>query len=130
MSRKGDWFIAPPKCKKCWFVNVCGRLPRRLSVGDRHTIDLLRRANLDIFWSQDTSTVKGILGYTKETERREREGGRLVPLPETNSWPVGYMGVMGVAIQILEKSLCKEINGRNYLQFNTVRQLWAADSDV
>ena len=97
-----------------------------MSVGERHTIDLLRRANLDIFWSQDTSTVKGILGYTKETERREREGGRLVPLPETNSWPVGYMGVMGVAIQILEKSLCTGRTRRNYLQFNTVGKLQEA----
>ena len=43
-----------------------------------HTLDLLRRANLDIFWSQDTVTVKGVLGYTEETERRGREGGRLV----------------------------------------------------
>ena len=38
--------------------------------------------------------------------------------------------VMGVAIQILEKSLCKVRDGRDYLEFNTVRQLRAAVSDI
>ena len=37
---------------------------------------------------------------------------------------------MGVAIQILEKYLCKVRDGRDCLQFNTVRQLRAAVSDV
>ena len=65
MARKGDWFISLYQCKKIWFVNVCGRLPRKLSVGDRQMIELLHRANLDIFWSQYTFIVKVILGYTK-----------------------------------------------------------------
>ena len=130
MARKGDWFISLYQCKKCWFVNVCGRLPRKLSVGDRQTIDLLRRDNLDIFWSQDTATVKGILGYTEETKRRAREGGRLVPFTEINPWTFGYNMGMGVAIKMLEKLLDKGRDGINYLQFNTVRQLQAAFSDV
>ena len=37
---------------------------------------------------------------------------------------------MGVAIHILEKSLCKGKNERDYLQFNTVCQLRSAVSDV
>ena len=36
------------------------------NVGDRCTLNVLRRANLYIIWSRDTATVKGILGYTKE----------------------------------------------------------------
>ena len=35
---------------------------------------------------------------------------------------------MGVSIQIMYKSFCKGRNRRIYLQFNTVRQLWAAVS--
>ena len=71
---------------------------------------MLRRPNIDIFWIWDTSIVKGILGYTKETLRRARERGWLVPLTEINAWTVGDNVSMGVAIQMLEKSLCK---GRN-----------------
>ena len=130
MSRKGDWFIAPYQCKKCWFFNVCGILPRRPRIGDRHKLDVLRRANPDIFWSRDTATVKGVLRCTKEIERRAREEGMLVPLPVINPWPVRDGVGMGVAIQILEKSLCKVRNRRNYLQFNTFRQLRASVSDV
>ena len=74
--------------------------------------------------------MKCILGYTKEIKMRAREGRRLVPLPEIYPWPVGDRVGMGVAIQILDKSLCKGRNGRNYLQFNTVRQLQTGVSDV
>ena len=110
MVRKGNWFRGPYQCRKCRFVNVCGRLLRRLNVGERQTLDVLRRPNIDIFWIWDTSIVKGILGYTKETLRRARERGWLVPLTEINAWTVGDNVSMGVAIQMLEKSLCK---GRN-----------------
>ena len=77
MVRKGVWCLAPYQCKILWFVNVCGRLPRRPNIWDRHTLDVLCRANLDIFWSQDTSTMKGVLGYTKEILRKSREGGEV-----------------------------------------------------
>ena len=50
--------------------------------------------------------------------------------PEINAWYVGGKVVMGVAIQILEKSLCKVRDGRYYLEFNTVRKLRAAVSDI
>ena len=46
-----------------------------------HTFDLLCRDNIEIFCSQYTATVKGILRYTKEIERRAREGERLASLP-------------------------------------------------
>ena len=59
---------------------------------------MLCRANLDIVWSRDTSTVKGILGYTKEIVRRARKWGRLVPYLEINNWTVRYKVDMGMAI--------------------------------
>ena len=61
---------------------------------------------------------------------RSTEEGRAVPLPFITSWLVGDEMVMGVIIHMLDKSLS---NGRiswNYLQFNTVRQLQAAASDI
>ena len=130
MSRKGDWFLAPYKFKKFWFVNVYGRLPRRPSVGERETLGVLCRANIDIFWSQYTATMKGILGYKKEILRRAKEGGRLMPLTEINSWPIGDKVGMDMDIQMLESYLCKVINRRDYLQFNTVCKLRAEVSNV
>ena len=62
--------------------------------------------------------------------RRSKEADISVPLPYIIDWPlVDEMG-MGVAIKILEKSLANGGNGRNYLQFNTVRKLRSVDSDI
>ena len=130
MEKKGDWFPPPYQCKKCWFVNVFGKLSRRLSIGVRQTIDVLHRANLDIFWSQYTANMKGILGYTQEIIRKVREEGRLVPLTETNYWPVRDKVGMIVAIEMMENYLYKRRNVIEHLQFNTVYQLQEAVSNV
>ena len=111
-------------------MNVCGRLPRRPSVGDRHTINVLHKTKIDIFCSWYIATAIGLLGQKKEILRRAREGWKLVTFPEINAWPVGGNMGIGVSIQILEKFLCKGRNGRDYLQFNTVCQLRAAASYV
>ena len=58
--------------QKNWFLNVFGGIPREPIIGDRNTLDSLRRDNLDIFWSRDTGIVKGILEYTKKIKSRER----------------------------------------------------------
>ena len=113
MARKGDFFLALQYCEKLWFVNGCGKIPRRSSVGDREKLEFLHRSNINIFWSRDTATMKGILGHTKEIVRREREGGMLVPFSEINDWPVGDKVGIDVAIQIMEKYLCKGRNGRD-----------------
>ena len=64
-------------------------------------LNFFRRVNLGIFWSRETSTMKGILGYTKEIVRRAREGGRLLTLIEINDCPSRDKVGMGVAIQML-----------------------------
>ena len=87
---------------------------------------MLQKDNLAIVCSWDTANVNGILGYTKEIKSRPKEGGRLVTLPEIKPWPVGDRVGIGVAIQILEKSLCTGRTRRNYLQFNTVGKLQEA----
>ena len=74
MARNGDWFIAPCQCEQIWFVNVCWRLPRRPSIGDTHTLKVLRKGRRDV------GTI------TKKSYR-----------------PVGDKVGMGVAIQMMEK---------------------------
>ena len=66
----------------------------------------------------------------KELVIRARETDRAVPLPAITAWPMGDEVGMGVEIKMLEKSLSNGRNGRNYLQFDIVRQLQAATLDI
>ena len=84
-------------------MDLCGRCPDSGILADRQTLAVLRRANLDIFWSLNTLTINGMLGYAKELVSRAREVDRAFLFPDIKAWPGGdYMGT-GVAIQMLEK---------------------------
>ena len=78
VKSKGDWILAPHRCEKCWFVNLCGRCPDLGSLEDIQTLVVLHRSNLDIFWRRDTSTIHEMLGYAKEVARISREAGIVV----------------------------------------------------
>ena len=67
VERKVDWILAPQQCEKCWFMNLCGCCPDSGSLKDSQSLVVLHRANLEIFWSRDTSTINGMLGYAKGT---------------------------------------------------------------
>ena len=108
MSRNRDYFLSAYQWKQLYFVNVGAKLPRSPSIWDRQMLNVLRRANLDIFCSWYTATVKVILSLTKEIVRRERGGGRLVTLPEINSWPVRYEVGMDMANQIMRIMCSRE----------------------
>ena len=62
-------------------MNLCGRFPDSGSLADSQTLPVLRRSNLDIFLSRDTSNICGILGYSKEIVSRVMETGMTVPFP-------------------------------------------------
>ena len=79
-------------------MNLCGRRPDSGGFSDSQTLAVLRRSNLDIFWSRRTSTIHGILGYAKELVRRDREAVRAVPLPAVTAWQLGDEVGMGVEI--------------------------------
>ena len=121
--RKRDWILAPHQCEKFWFVHLCGCCPDSDILADTQKLAVLNRANLDIFWTRDTSTIHGMFGYGKELVRRDRGEVRAFPLPTIPDWTVVNEVGMGVAIHMSEKSLSNKKNGRNYLQFNIIRQL-------
>ena len=122
--------VAPFQCEGCWFVNIYGRYAQREdSFADQCVLACLRRANLDMFWSRETSTIKSVVGYLREIVRRADTAERPVPLEPFEPWGVEDRQGMGIAIMMLEKSLSK---GRNadYIQFDTTRQLRSATSNV
>ena len=81
-ARDGDWMVCPFQCDVCWFVNLYGRKPNPNMSTDRSELAYIRRVNLDVFWSRERSTVRGLYGKMKEEIRRSLSKGRPVALPE------------------------------------------------
>ena len=65
VARAGDGLIAPFQCDRCWFLNLKQRLPFQTSVGDQHDLMLIRRANLDMFWSRESRTISKVVNQLK-----------------------------------------------------------------
>ncbi len=65
VGRAGDGVIAPFQCDRCWFINVHKRVPLRSSPGDQRALMLIRRVNLDVFWSREERTVSRVVGELK-----------------------------------------------------------------
>ena len=131
MARDGDWFSNPFQCETCCFRNCFGISPNRESAGDDYLLSLIRRANLDMFWSREASTIRGQFGRVKEMIRRHeawsQECRSLFPRLGTHS-SVDENGMVQ-AMMMLEKS---REPGRNaeYTQFDTVRQLRTTVSNI
>ena len=130
-ARAGDWAITPFQCEQCWFVNLHNRLPLLDSLADKSAMRVIRRANIDMFWSRESRTVAGEVGYLKELIRRARETKRPVSLKKFTPWPLADNEGMGVAtMSMLEKSLEKGSINKKYIQFHTLRKLRSAASNV
>ena len=131
MARDGDWFSNPFQCETCWFRNCFGVSPICQITGDAYLVYLMRRANLDMFWSREASTIKSQFGRAKEMIRRHEAWGHecrsLFPKLGTHS-TLDENGMVQ-AMTILEKS---RERGRNaeYTQFGTIRQLRTTVSNI
>ena len=55
-ARPGDSVLAPFQCDDCCFSNLFLRDANRNSPGYQLILDLVRRANLDLFWGRLTVT--------------------------------------------------------------------------
>jgi hypothetical protein len=60
-GRPGDHLMVPFQCEVCHFRNIMLTDPDDTSARDVEMMDLMRRANLDAFWSREISTVKSNL---------------------------------------------------------------------
>ena len=129
VARPGDWLFSPFQCDLCWFFNLHGRRPIDGIYTDQFEVKLIRRANLDMFWSRAPSTIAKSRGLIREIISRAQERGRRIPLEPMEAWKVEDGMGMGIAIQMLEKSLKRGKNA-SYTQFDSVRQLRAAASNL
>ena len=118
-------------CEQCSYRNCFGVSADTQSAGDEYLVSLIRRANLDMFWSREASTIKAQFGRVKETIRRQEAWGRecrsLFPRLGTHS--SSDENGMVQAIMILGKS---RDTGRNteYTQFDTIRKLRTTVSNI
>ena len=97
---------------------MCGRLPVEGSAQDTRSLALIRRVNLDVFWTRATGMVSGMVRLAKNSACCATEGGQKVSLPPIEPWPVADLLGMEVAIQMLEQSIMPGRHGRPYQQFN------------
>jgi hypothetical protein len=111
-------------------VNLHGRLPTRGQFLDDQEVALLRRANLDMFWSRESGTVKGLVYDLKDIIKRASWRGRRMPLTTVTPWDIEDGQGMGIALLMLEKSIEKGRNNSTYKQFDTVRKFRSAASNV
>ena len=128
-ARNGDWLFAPFQCEDCWFGNIMCRSPRPYSDRDQRVMSLLRRANLDLFWSRETTTIANNLGKVKLVISLWKDRDNCSPLPAITPWKEKDELGMSTAISMLEHSLEK---GRiaNYIQFDSCRTIRSAMSNI
>ena len=122
IARDGDWLFSPFQCERCWFINIFEREPYpTVILKDRLLLNILRRANLDIFWSRESTTIKQSLGRVKTMISQWKGRYGVSPFPIITPWKVGDDMGMKAVIVLLEKSLDP---GKlaDYTQFDTCRQ--------
>jgi hypothetical protein len=119
VARNGDWCIAPFQCVSCWFLNIHSRRPRKI-----------RRVNLDMFWSWESSTVLGTTSRLKGIIKGSTTKGRPVPLEPFPPWPLEDSAGMGIPLLMLEKSIEPGKNSADHKQFDSCRPLRSAASNV
>ena len=95
--------MSPFQCERCWFVNICGRLPVDSSTKDAQSLALIRRVNRDGVWARATGTVSGMVRLAKNSAQCSTESGQRVSLLPIEPWPVADLLGMGIAVQMLEQ---------------------------
>jgi hypothetical protein len=99
VARPGESLVSPFQCDFCWFINLTGRVFDARRVGDRINLAIIRRVNLDVFWSREASTVinSNRLFY-RMTETAEQLGITTSMMMPRKVWPlkdsVGYGDTM------------------------------------
>jgi hypothetical protein len=100
-ARVVDHVFCPFKCELCQFRNMQGRSPMKGTgvLDDAEAIDLIRRANLDAFWSREPTTIGHNLTKINRVLQIYHELGLdNPPVPRLGPWRVEDNFGMGAAI--------------------------------
>lgn len=131
MARDGDHLITPFQCDYCLFVMLTSRAPLQLNRQDALLQCCIRRANLDAFWGRESSTVLANRRNLNQLLSLWDSQVGIPPnaLPPLGPYPNHDLFGVSVAVGMLLKSL-QPGRYRNYCQFETIRKLRSAYSNV
>ena len=121
--------MTPFQCDICHFRNIQHRDPCVNAVKDMRLMQAIRQANIDAFWSRETSTVNGNLIQARRMEHLGDYYGIASVSPALGPFPLEDTFGMKTAVCVLKRSLDK---GRTeeHVQFATTRKLRSAYSNV
>jgi hypothetical protein len=129
-GRNGDHLMVPFQCDLCHFRNIMKRDPWSSKWQDHEILEYIRRANLDSFWSRESSTVAFNL---REARRMEYKVAQRLEMPSITP-PMGPFPLtdecgMKAAIAMLDRSLDP---GRyaNQVQYGTFRKVRSTITNV
>jgi hypothetical protein len=129
-ARGGDWLEAPFQCEHCWFFNLHQREPSIRSTLDQEELYLIKRVNLDMFWSRAKSTVDGHRSRIKRLLKEAFARGRPAPFELCPPWKIEDGQGMGIALLMLTQSLEPGRNDVAYTQFDTCRNNRSIASNI
>jgi hypothetical protein len=129
-ARDGDSWVMPFQCDYCIYkVLAKAPFPENPTEKDIKTMQVIRRMNLDSFWSREPSTVTGTARMLVKGAAFSASLGLDPPYPNRGPFPQQDCFGYGVAVQILLYSL-EEGRYDDYMQFDTIRRLRASYANV
>ena len=129
-ARTGDMLCASFQCDQCWFVNLHHREPRLdVSVMDALLMPYIRRANLDILWSRETSTVYSNYRSTVKKMELLKDFNLPVQFEPMGTWPVGDFQGFQTALEMLRQSRLQGKNDKAYQQFDSICKFRSAHTN-
>jgi hypothetical protein len=121
--------MTPFQCESCHVRNMLGRNIRNDKASDLELKEMIRRANLDAFWSREKSTVSTNLQEARRMERTMRKYGLPATTPAMGPWPLEDSLGMKAAIAVLDRSLDKGVYEAN-VQWDTFRKQMSAVTNI
>ena len=128
-ARTGDMLCASFQCNRCWFVNLNKREPRKESLADSLLMPYIRRVNLDILWSRETSTVYGNYLVAAKKKNMSLELGLPIQFEARGPWPVGDGLGFQTAVEMVRQSRLAGRNDKAYQQFDSIRKFRSASTN-
>ena len=123
VARKGDHLVTPFECDLCVFRKLRRTNPKKSNASDRLLLGLIRRMNLDAFWSRETSTVVSNANRAAMSIDHSRMLGLLGPYEDGGGCTLEDHCGYEVAANMLIHSRRAGRHSKNYTQFSAVRKL-------
>ena len=128
-ARFGDMLCAEFQCDVCWFLNLKRRLPRQNSLSDALLMPYIRRVNLDIFWSRESSTVINNYRVTIKRRNVSLELGLEPQCEPRGPWPISDTMGFQTAVEMVRQSREQGKNDKLYQQFDSIRKFRTAGTN-